>query len=262
MGRTVLSDDEEDEVEEVEEDQPSSRRGRDDDDEDDEEDEEDGQDEFEKDGFIVDDEDEEEEGEEEEERSDDDRRKKKRKKRRESEDFTLDEDDYMLLQDNNITGISRPKPGNKFKRLKKAGKESEMDEHGLSDDDGTGKRRTGKERVEYSLFGDAQDAAPFEEDIIEDEQQVDDNEVDDEDEMADFIVDEEEIDGNGQVVRKKVKKKVPRQAAGVSSSALQEAQDIFGDVDDLLARRKQELEREAINSGELRGKRLEDEFEP
>ncbi|CAN6354813.1 unnamed protein product [Urochloa humidicola] len=261
MGRTVLSDDE-DEVEEVEEDQPSSRRGRDDDDEDDEEDEEDGQDEFEKDGFIVDDEDEEEEGEEEEERSDDDRRKKKRKKRRESEDFTLDEDDYMLLQDNNITGISRPKPGNKFKRLKKAGKESEMDEHGLSDDDGTGKRRTGKERVEYSLFGDAQDAAPFEEDIIEDEQQVDDNEVDDEDEMADFIVDEEEIDGNGQVVRKKVKKKVPRQAAGVSSSALQEAQDIFGDVDDLLARRKQELEREAINSGELRGKRLEDEFEP
>ena len=29
---------------------------------------------------------------------------------RESEDFMLDEDDYMLLQDNNITGISRPKP--------------------------------------------------------------------------------------------------------------------------------------------------------
>jgi len=83
-------------------------------------------------------------------------RKKKRKKKRESEDFMLDEDDYMLLQDNNITGISRPKPGNKFKRLKKAGRESEMDERGLSDDDGTGKKRTGKERVEYSLFGDAQ----------------------------------------------------------------------------------------------------------
>lgn len=28
---------------------------------------------------------------------------------RESEEFMLDEDDYMLLQDNNITGISRPK---------------------------------------------------------------------------------------------------------------------------------------------------------
>jgi transcription elongation factor SPT6 len=60
----------------------------------------------------------------------------------------------------------------------------------------------------------------------------------------------------------KFKKKVPRQAACVSSSALQEAQDIFGEVDELLARRKQGLEREASNSGELRGKRLEDEFEP
>ena len=114
--------------------------------------------------------------------------------------------------------------------------------------------------------------------------------------MADFIVDEEEIDGNGQVVkyvlvllflcylfgihvklfrssllnahvllccrRKKVKRKPLRQAAGVSSSALQEAHDIFGDVEELLALRKQELERDAINSGELRGNRLEDEFEP
>ncbi|KAG2618420.1 transcription elongation factor SPT6 homolog isoform X3 [Panicum virgatum] len=266
MGRTVLSDDEDD-IEEVDEEEPrSSRRDRDDDD-DDEEDDEEGQDEFEKDGFIVDDEDEEdEEGEEEEHKSDDEKRKKKRKKKRESEDFMLDEDDYMLLQDNNITGISRPKPGNKFKRLKKAGRESEMDEHGLSDDDGTGKKRTGEERVEYSLFGDAQgNAVSYEEDIIEDDQQVDETEEpdDEEDEMADFIVEEDEIDGNGQVVRrKKFKKKVPRQAAGVSSSALQEAQDIFGDVDDLLARRKQEMEREAINSGELRGKRLEDEFEP
>lgn len=47
--------------------------------------------------------------------------------------------------------------GNKFKRLKKAGRESEMDEHsGFSDGDGTGKKRSGKERVEYSLFGDHQ----------------------------------------------------------------------------------------------------------
>jgi transcription elongation factor SPT6 len=29
---------------------------------------------------------------------------------RESEDFMLDEDDYMLLEDNNVTGISQPKP--------------------------------------------------------------------------------------------------------------------------------------------------------
>ncbi|XP_062180009.1 transcription elongation factor SPT6 homolog isoform X2 [Phragmites australis] len=267
-GGTVLSD-EEDDIEVDEEDPRPSRRGRNDmddrDDDDEEDEEEDGQDEFEKDGFIVDDEDEEEdeEGEEEEQKSDDERRKKKKKKKRESEDFTLDEDDYMLLQDNNITGISRPKPGNKFKRLKKAGRESEMDERsGYSDDDGTGKKRTGKERVEYSLFGDHQDA-PFE-DILEEDQQAEEVEVveDEDDEMADFIV-EDEIDENGQVVRKKkIKKKLPRQAAGVSSSALQEAHDIFGDVDDLLALRKQDLEREAANSGDLRGNRLEDEFEP
>ncbi|CAN6372427.1 unnamed protein product [Urochloa humidicola] len=52
--------------------------------------------------------------------------------KRDSEDWLFDEEDYMLLQGNNITGISLSKPRNKFKRLKKAGKESEMDEHGLS----------------------------------------------------------------------------------------------------------------------------------
>jgi len=43
----------------------------------------------------------------------------------------------------------------------------------------------------------------YEEDIIEDDQQVDETEEpdDEEDEMADFIVEEDEIDGNGQVVR-------------------------------------------------------------
>ncbi|XP_006654589.1 transcription elongation factor SPT6 homolog isoform X2 [Oryza brachyantha] len=276
-GRTVLSDEEdeievEEEEEEEEENPRPSRRGRDDmddrDDDDDEEDEEDeGQDEYEKDGFIVDDADEEEE-EDEERESDDERRKKKRKKKkkRESEGFMLDEDDYELLQDNNITGIQRPKPGNKFKRLKKAGRESEMDERsGFSDDDGSGKRRTAEERVQYSLFGDHQDT-PIEEDIVEDDQQADEDEDGDpEDEMAGFIVDEDEIDANGQVVKRKKGKGKPRRpasASGVSSSALQEAHDIFGDVDELLALRKQELERDAANSGELRGNRLEDEFEP
>ncbi|KAM3411347.1 hypothetical protein ACQJBY_003159 [Aegilops geniculata] len=276
MGRTVVSDDEEDDfIEAEEEDEPRpSRRARDDvdeqdDDEDEEEDDEDeGQNEYEKDGFIVDDADEDEEEEEEEARASDDERrkkKKKRKKKRETEDFELDEDDYMLLQDNNITGITRPKPPeNKFKRLKKAGRESEMDgRSGFSDHDGAGKSRTAEETVRSSLFGNEE---PFEEDFVEEDQQVDEDEVgedDMDDEMGDFIVDEEEIDVNGQVVkRKKVKRKPLRQAAGVSSSALQEAHDIFGDVDELLALRKQELERDAINSGELRGNRLEDEFEP
>lgn len=47
------------------------------------------------------------------------------------------------------------------------------------------------------------DSAPFEEDF-EDDQQAGEGEEevgDDDDEMADFIVEEDEIDGNGQVVR-------------------------------------------------------------
>lgn len=54
-----------------------------------------------------------------------------------------------------------------------------------------------------------------------------------------------------------MKKKKSRQAPGVSSSALQEAHEIFGDVDELLERRKQ-----GLDSSEWRERRLEDEFEP
>lgn len=57
--------------------------------------------------------------------------------------------------------------------------------------------------------------------------------------------------------RRKLKKKKSRQAPGVSSTALQEAHEIFGDVDELLQLRKRELD-----THEWREKRLEDEFEP
>lgn len=56
---------------------------------------------------------------------------------------------------------------------------------------------------------------------------------------------------------KRVKKVGNRRAPGVSSSALQEAHEIFGDVDELLQLRKQ-----GLDSGEWRERRLEDEFEP
>lgn len=57
--------------------------------------------------------------------------------------------------------------------------------------------------------------------------------------------------------QRKLKRKKSRQAPGVSSSALQEAHEIFGDVDELLQIRKEKLD-----SGEWRERRLEDEFEP
>lgn len=293
-GNTIISDDEdeveyeppqqqpEDEEEEMEDVEADEAGGpvdgeaveaeEQDGDDEDEEDEE-GPDEFEKDGFIVDDIDEEEEDEDEVNRadSDEERQKRKRKKKRESEkNFVLDEDDYELLQDNNITGFHRPKPeSKKFKRLKKAQRDTEEERFGFSDEeefDGSGNSgRTAEEKLKRSLFGD--DEGPQLEDIAEEEELPEEEDVDmaDDDEMADFIVDEEEVDENGAVLRRrKVNKKKSRQAPGVSSSALQEAHDIFGDVDELLRLRKQGLAKISRydDVGDGKERTIEDEFEP
>lgn len=61
----------------------------------------------------------------------------------------------------------------------------------------------------------------------------------------------------------KAKKKKHRQAPGVPSSALQEAQDIFGDVDELLNIRRIALERDKYDdNGDWKDRGLEHEFEP
>ncbi|XP_057506714.1 LOW QUALITY PROTEIN: transcription elongation factor SPT6 homolog [Actinidia eriantha] len=277
-GQAIVSDDE-DEVEvEYEEGEPAEGDAVDVDDDredvDEDEEDEEGQDEYEKDGFIVDDVDEEEQDEEEEERAESDEEKQKRKKRkkRESEkNYVLDEDDYELLQDNNITGFHRPKlESKKFKRLKKAQRDTEEERSGFSDEeefDGSGKSgRTAEEKLKRSLFGD--DEGPPLEDIAEEEEQQEeeeDGDIGEDDEMADFIVDEEEVDEHGAPVRRrKLNKKKSRQAPGVSSSALQEAHDIFGDVEELLRLRKQGLAKMGKHheSGESRERRVEDEFEP
>lgn len=274
-GKTVVSDDEE-EIELDEDDREPAvagdeERGEGDDDE--EEDDE-GQDEYEKDGFIVDEVDEEEQDEEQEERadSDEERQKKKKRKKRESEkNYVLDEDDYELLQDNNITGFHRPRlESKKFKRLKKAQRDTEEETSGFSDvEEFDGTRKTGhtaEEKLKRSLFGD-DEGAPLE-DIAEEEElpeEEEDGDIGEEDEMADFIVDEEEVDEHGAPVRrKKLNRKKSRQAPGVSSSALQEAHDIFGDVDELLKLRKQGLAKISRydDSDEWKERRLEDEFEP
>ncbi|CAI9779564.1 unnamed protein product [Fraxinus pennsylvanica] len=269
-GKTVISDDE-DEVEVYEEErdnEPDGERvhGRDDDDEEDEEEEE-GQDEYEKDGFIVDDvEDEEEEEEEDRADSGEERQKKKKRKKRESE-YMLDEDDYELLQESNIS-VPRPKlESKKFKRLKKARRDTEEDTSGFSDEEelvGSGKGgHSAEEKLKRSLFGD-DDGQPLE-DIAEEDEQLEEEDADigEEDEMADFIVDEEEVDEHGVPVRRKKPKKT-RKTPGISSSALQEAHDIFGDVDDLLKLRKRSLAMRGRHeeSGEWKERRLEDEFEP
>ncbi|KAI3742191.1 hypothetical protein L1987_59871 [Smallanthus sonchifolius] len=292
-GKTILSDEEgvliilkfsidkqfirfiyEIEVEEDEREEPDGEEvdPQDRDNDDDEEDEE-GEDEYEKDGFIVDDIDEDEQDGEEEDRADSDeerQRKKKRKKRESEKNFVLDEDDYELLQDNNV-GYRRPKvESKKFKRLKKARADADEGQSGFSDEeeyDRNGKGgRSAEDKIKRSLFDD--DEGPPLEDIAEEDQQLEEEDGDigeEEDEMADFIVDEEEVDEHGEPTsRRKVTKKKYRQAPGVSSTAIQEAHDIFGDVEELLRQRRSGLEK--INryddAGEGRKSRLEDEFEP
>ncbi|GAB2295631.1 Transcription elongation factor spt6 [Dionaea muscipula] len=262
-GRSMASDDDEEVVPFDQEDEGEDIEQRGDDDEEDEE-EEDGQDEYEKDGFIVDDVEDEEPEETEDRESDEERHKKKKRKKRESEkNFVLDEDDYELLEDNNIT-VHRPRAeSKKFKRLKKARRDAEEGRFGLSDEeeyDGVGRGgRTAEKKLERSLFDD-DDGGPLE-DIPEDEEQMEemeDGDMADDDEMADFIVDED-MDESGQPVRrKKLAKKRYRQTPGVPSSALQEANEIFGDVEELLKHRKHQLD----SSFEERVRRIEDEFEP
>ncbi|KAI4348564.1 hypothetical protein L6164_009273 [Bauhinia variegata] len=261
MGKAVVSDEEEEVELEEDEREPADGDALDDRemDDDDEDEEEEGQDEYEKDGFIVDDIEEEED---EEERAESDEERQKKKKRKKKEEYVLDEDDYELLEDNNIN-IHRRKESKKFKRLKKFRGDTGEEPSGLFDEEefvGSGKGgRTAEEKLKQSLFGD-DEGAPLE-DIAEEEEQAEEEEDEDigeEDEMADFIVDEEEVDENGAPVRRrKLKKKKIRQAAGVSSTSLLEAQELFGDVDELLQSRKQSLELR-----EYKETRLEDEFEP
>ncbi|KAI5315642.1 hypothetical protein L3X38_044818 [Prunus dulcis] len=226
---------------------------------DEEHDEDEELDEYEKDDFTVDDvDDEQEDPEEEEEEEDrvdsDEEERQKKKKRKKREEYVLDEDDYELLEDNNVFA---PRRKGKFKRLKKAQRHTERD-RGVSDEeefDGNGKSgRSAEEKLKRSLFG-----LPLEDIAEEGEpaEEEDDREVDEEDEMADFIVDEE-FDATGVPVRqKKLKRKKFREAPGVSSSSLHEAHEIFGDVDELLQLRKQ-----GSDSNECRDRKLEDEFEP
>eukprot|EP00250_Pteridium_aquilinum_P021264 c25074_g1_i1 orf=411-5594(-) len=286
MGARTVSSDEED-VDEREDDMEDNEAGADNDDNDEEDDEEeDIQDEYEKDDFIVDDVEEEEE--EQEQASSDEEakaKKKKRKKRDAEENYELDEDDYELLQEANVTGFHRPKSQSsktKFKRLKKAGRVASEGgregQAGFSDDEeleeGNRHGRTAEEELKRTLFGDDEGAPP--EDLGEDDEAEEEEEdIGEEDDMADFIVEEEEVDENGQPVRRgKTRKKGPRQAAGISSSALQEAQEIFGDVTELLDRRKIGLSgeqgddedgdegREGSRMGRSSKKKLEEEFEP
>ncbi|AES81104.2 putative ribonuclease H-like domain, transcription elongation factor Spt6, DNA ligase B [Medicago truncatula] len=265
MAKGVISDDEDeveygmDEREPIDGEELEEDDGRGVVDDDDEEEEEEGQDEYEKDGFIVDDIEEEEE-QDDEERAESDEERRKKKKRKKKEEYVLDEDDYELLEDNNIN-IHRRKENKKFKRLKK-GRGTEEGHSRQSDDDeffgsGKGGRSAKEKELEYTLF-DGEEGTHLE-DIGEEEEQGEEEEdadIGEEDEMADFIVDEEEVDENGIPLRTRKLKGV-RRFKQAPSTALQEAQALFGDVEEYLDARNRS--REQTDNMETR---LEDEFEP
>ncbi|GJW13930.1 transcription elongation factor SPT6 [Tanacetum coccineum] len=125
-----------------------------------------------------------------------------------------------------------------------------------------------RSKVESKKFKRLKKARAYMDDILEDEQpkEEDDGDMGEyEDELADFIVDEEEMDEHGQPRRhRKVKKKIFRQTGGVSTMALQEFHDIFGDVDEFLMQRKIQLEQRSRHdeTDEWKERDLEDEFEP
>ncbi|KAG9156361.1 hypothetical protein Leryth_009224 [Lithospermum erythrorhizon] len=263
VGKAVISDDEEELN--VEEEVGYAEPVDGDEDEDEEEDEE-GQDEYEKDGFIVDDVDDEDEEEEGDRESDDEKQKKKKKrKKRESErNFLLDEDDYELLQENDV--FPHPKENKKFKRLKKAQRDADEERSGFSEEeefDGTGRRgRMAEGKMKHSLFGD-EEGQPLEyQDLAEEDEhpeEEEDADIREEDDMADFIVSEEEVDEHGAVVRRR-----RRNDSDETSGQLNEGREIFGDVDELLRQRKKSLAKMNRNEGSIqqRDRRLEHEFEP
>ncbi|KAK9828928.1 hypothetical protein WJX72_002842 [[Myrmecia] bisecta] len=147
-------------------------------------------------------------------------RKIKRKRRRELE---LEEEDYQLLEDNQVTGIRRPRPSER-KRIRKRVEEAAA---------AAGQGKTAAEQLQAALFGDDGQGL---EDVDEEEAPAageagpEDDFVEDDDEFDDFI-DDDVGDGTG---RRRRRTKVRGAPPGVSSEALREAQEIFGDVGELL----------------------------
>ncbi|KAL4442498.1 hypothetical protein ABPG77_005082 [Micractinium sp. CCAP 211/92] len=235
------------------EEEASEGEGGSDDDSDDSSAEGDDEDEFENDGFIVDEEDEDEGGEEGKEGSDVENAaeaKKRRKKRRRSE-LVLDEEDYQLVEDN--TGIRRQRPQQQHRRIKRA-RDAEggsaqqqqdaaralqeelfgLEDDGLEDEDedeAPGGGATGGARAGDRVGGDARPGGRDE----PPQEQADDQYFDDED---DWLVHEDEEEGGGGAAagqRRRRRRAAFADMPDIDPDALAEADDIFGNVDDLLA---------------------------
>lgn len=196
-------------------------------------------------------------------------KKKKKKRRRE---LVLEEDDYELLEEN--TGIRRARP-QQHRRLKKAR------DVGRSEDD-----HLNAEQLKEELFGP--DGEDLEDDFGDDEDKPgkgdgdgakggatgkakaragpegEDEEDFFDDDEDDWIVNEfeEEEGGEGRGAAAAAARRRRRRTAqdllpGVDAAALDEANEIFGDVDDMLAMYE---ERKAQRGGDGAAPEDEDEY--
>uniref|UniRef100_A0A061RB87 Transcription elongation factor SPT6 n=1 Tax=Tetraselmis sp. GSL018 TaxID=582737 RepID=A0A061RB87_9CHLO len=188
------------------------------------EEEDEGQDEYEKDDFLVD-EDEVEDDEEDDVEQEKAKKKKKKKGKKKRKRLALDEDDYDLLEDNTGVRVKRPQHMRRIARKGGTVDELEEDDH-----------RTAQQKLQEDLFGGDDDLDEDEDDLggagghddVDDEDDVDD----DEDGLDDFIVEGDEDGEPGSGKRRRRRKR--RGVGHISSEALEEAQEIFGDVDNFL----------------------------
>ncbi|WIA22113.1 hypothetical protein OEZ85_004454 [Tetradesmus obliquus] len=231
------------------------------------EEEEDGENEYEEDGFVVDEDVADEEGEE---GSEEHVGRKKRKKRR--RDFALDEEDYELLEDNQVR-VKRPAERKRLKRRGEEGREPGRE------------KASGAKQLQEALFGTGDLEDELEEDMGAGGRAADEpgsaspgggrrNRYDDfggdlSDEMDDFIVDGE--DGDRRRARRRRDARVA-QAAGLSTAAVQAANRLFGNFGELLDLHQShrlydrpdaggEEDEEAEDEGDLEGLGPEDEDE-
>lgn len=178
--------------------------------------------------------------------------KKVKKKKRRRRELVLEEDDYELLEEN--TGIRRARPA-QHRRIKKArdigsthetaadleeqlfGKEDEDLEDDVDDVVPGSGRPTGNslddDLAPAGRPGGRRDERERDDMLVTAGGELDDDQFDEDDDG--WLVHEDEEEGGPPGERRRRRRAIMQSMPGVDADAMEEAQDIFGDVTDLLA---------------------------
>jgi transcription elongation factor SPT6 len=175
---------------------------------------------------------------------------RRRRKRRALE---LDEDDYDLLEDNQVTGFKRKE---KKKRLQKKSAAAVGEDDDDDDDEKEDQQKKEQEQEQEEKdtkkdevagadeeAGDEKEQQQQQDDAEEEKRRaaaperrfVDSDDEDSEEEMADFIVRDEgeERETDEERARRKAYNRAQRERGGARYDQVREAADIFGDISDL-----------------------------